>query len=225
MQDNAAQEDGFTRMVAAADAFFTELAANNRKDWFEPRKSHYLSEIRKPGEFFAEIMAEELSRLTGQSLTPKVFRIYRDVRFSKDKSPYNTHLHMIWTEKTGGPLRPAYFFGVEPGALLLGLGVFDLKGEALTRYRGFADRHGADLLAAMDKTGVWFSDWGAPVLKRVPKPYPPDHPQADLLRRKSLVLHVPAPEAWRSHRGGLVSAVRAAFATAEPVAALIRSEL
>ncbi|WP_424972328.1 DUF2461 domain-containing protein [Dinoroseobacter sp. S76] len=219
------EPDGFTQMIDSAERFFAELAQNNTRDWFEPRKDHYVEEIRKPATFLADIMAEELSRQSGQALKPKLFRIYRDVRFSKDKTPYNAHLHMIWTEADGDPLAPAYFFGVAPGKMDLGFGVIRMEGAGLTRYRAFVDAWGDLLCDRMSEAGLSLSDWGPDPLKRVPKPYPADHPHGDLLKRKSLIFHVPPPLDWRSHPGGLVSALRGAFGTVEPLAELLRSRL
>ena len=85
--------DGFEDMIDAAVPFFTELAANNSKAWFEPHKARYAEDIRKPAEFMAELVSEDLARITGKPHASKVFRIYRDVRFSKDKTPLNAHLH------------------------------------------------------------------------------------------------------------------------------------
>jgi uncharacterized protein (TIGR02453 family) len=106
--------DGFAEMVVTAQGFFAELAANNSKDWFEPRKEQHASQIRRPAELLSEILAEDLSRLTGRSHAGKVYRIHRDVRFSKDKSPYNAHLHILWSAGEGAP---GWFLAVEPQAL------------------------------------------------------------------------------------------------------------
>ena len=103
------QTDGFTQMVDAAQPFFVKLAANNTRDWFEQHKTHYMDDIRKPGEFFADLMSEELSRMLGEPIGAKVYRIYRDVRFSKDKTPYNTHLHISFPREGDDPLRPGFF--------------------------------------------------------------------------------------------------------------------
>lgn len=220
-----AEPDGFTQMIDRSERFFAELAENNTRDWFEPRKAIYVDEIRKPATFLAEIMAEELSRQTGRALKPKVFRIYRDVRFSKDKTPYNAHLHMIWTETAGEPLAPVYFFGVAPGKMDLGCGVIRMEGAGLTRYRAFIDRSGDALREGMEETGATLSDWGPDPLKRVPKPYGAEHPHAELLKRKALIFDVPAPAHWRSHSGGLVSALRESFAVVSPLCDLLRTEL
>ncbi|MEM8553603.1 MAG: DUF2461 domain-containing protein [Pseudomonadota bacterium] len=182
--------DSFAALIQQANDFFSELAANNTKEWFEPRKAQYKAEIRAPAELLADLFAEDLSRLTGASYTAKVFRIYRDVRFSKDKSPYNPHLHMSW-KSTG---HPEWFFGSSPSYCVLCTGLPDLKGEKLTAYRVAVDQDGDDLSDIIDAVasshGARFSNWGADPLKRVPKPYDTDHPHADLLKRKSLILEM-----------------------------------
>lgn len=200
--------DGFEAMVHDGQAFFRELAANNRKDWYEPRKEHYRDAIRKPAELFADLAAEDLSRLTGTAQKPKVFRLHRDVRFSKDKSPYNAHLHMLWSG--GLPGDAGFFFAVEPDSIWSGMGVFGLQGPLLTRYRQFIDRHGDAVSEALEilKQGIGaeISSYGPAPLKRVPKPYDPEHPHGDLLKRKGLALGANVPPDWEEI--GLLKAFR-----------------
>lgn len=180
--------DGFNELIPRAQAFFSELKANNNRDWFTERKAFYTDDIRAPGILFSEIMAEEISRLTGMPVTPKVYRIYRDVRFAKDKSPFNAWLHMIWSDAGADETRPWYFFGIDHDAVYLATGVLGLQKEALLRYRKFVDQHGDDLTDVIDATGGEIVDHGPEPLKRVPKPYDPDHRHGDLLRRKGLIV-------------------------------------
>jgi len=184
-------DDAFAEMLHRANAFFTELAANNTREWFETHKARYTDDIRKPAELLADLIAEDLSRHTGLGHVPKVFRIYRDVRFSKDKTPYNTHLHILWSPPGDGA-KLNWFMGVSPSYFLLGMGLVGLKGDALTRFRVMIDHDGAAIQEALDALpDVKLSDWGGEPLKRVPKPYAADHPNGDLLRRKSLVINAP----------------------------------
>ena len=201
-------QDGFDQMIDDALKFFTELEQNNSKDWFNPRKDHYTSAIKKPAELFADLLAEDFSRLAGIAHKPKVFRIYRDVRFSKDKTPLNTHLHIMWN---AGEARfsPAFFFACEPSGLHVGLGVMGLKGDDLMRYRAFVDAHGDAFVQAIKATGMTPSDWGDTPLKRVPAPYDQDHPHAELLKQKKIVLGKPLDPNWRE--GGIYAAVKKAF--------------
>ena len=217
--------DGFTQMIDESNAFLAELRANNNKEWFDPRKDHYNENIKKPAEFFADLMADDLSRITGHPMKPKVFRIYRDIRFSKDKTPFKTHLHMLWSRPDDAPLAPIYFFGTEPGDMTVGFGLRTMRGEGLARFRVFVDKWGGQLEDAIAETGMQFSTWGEPPLKRVPKPYEADHPYADLLKRKNLILHHKMDDDWRRADGGLLSAVRQQFERAEPVRKVLTERL
>ncbi|MEM7521154.1 MAG: DUF2461 domain-containing protein [Pseudomonadota bacterium] len=217
--------DGFTQMIDESNAFFAQLKQNNTKDWFQPRKEHYTENIKKPAEFFADLMADDLSRIAGRPMKPNLFRIYRDVRFSKDKTPLNAHLHILWSPVGDNPFAPFYFFGSEPGEMSLGFGLPSMKGETLTRFRAFVDKWGGALEDAIEASGMGFSDWGGAPLKRVPKPYEQDHPYAELLKRKSIILAHPMGNDWRTADGGLVSAVRRGFERAGPVRELMEKRL
>ncbi|WP_108836177.1 TIGR02453 family protein [Tateyamaria sp. Alg231-49] len=201
MEGGVEMADGFEKIVEEALAFFTQLEANNSKDWFNPRKEHYKEAIAGPAGFFADLMAEDIARLTGKPHSSKVFRIYRDVRFSKDKTPLNTHLHMMWQPADKDPLAPVWFWGLSREYFVLGMGVVGLKGEALARYRAFVDSWGDGLQSALDDArdtlGAELGDWGPEPLKNVPKPYNKDHPHAELLKRKGLTVSSPIPRDWR----------------------------
>ncbi|MBF9049248.1 TIGR02453 family protein [Roseobacter sp. HKCCD9010] len=220
-----AQVDGFTQMIDDSTAFFAELAQNNRKDWFDPRKDHYTQAIKKPAELFSELMAEELTKLLGRSMKGKVFRIYRDVRFSKDKTPYNTHLHILWSGTGDGPFNPGVFFAADTDGLWVGYGLPGLKGDALTRFRAFIDAKGAALAETLAATDMTLSTWGPEPLKRVPAPYAADHPQADLLKRKNLVIGAPVASDWRDHSNGLIGAVLDAVRVTLPLDRLFATHL
>lgn len=198
--------DEFETLIDTANTFFGELARNNNRDWFAPQKSRYAEEIRKPAGILAEQLAHEFSKRTGRGYTSKVFRINRDVRFSRDKTPYNPHLHLMWAQ-AGREVAPGWFFGSSPDYLVLGCGMMSLEKEALDRFRARVDSDGAELAAALaranDRAGATLADYGPAPLKRVPKPFPPDHPQADLLRRKGLAVSAPLPADWRQN--GLVA--------------------
>ena len=212
--------DGFEQMVDASRSFFAELAQNNTKEWFNPRKAEYAENIKKPAEFLGDLIAEDLARVTGQPHKPKLFRIYRDVRFSKDKTPLNTHLHLMWSRVDATALDPAWFFGLAQEYFILGVGIMGMQGETLTRFRAHIDSNGAALQRALEDgaaNGVTLSDWGPPPLKNVPKPYDKDHPQAELLKRKALAVNVDIPGDWR--QSGLVKAINMRITDLHPIAA------
>ncbi len=218
-------EDGFTQMIDEATAFFTDLAKNNRKDWFDPRKDHYTQAIKKPAEFFTSLMEEEIAKLLGRPVKGKLFRIYRDVRFSKDKTPYNTHLHILWSGTGDAPLTPGVFFAAELDGLWAGYGIPGAKGEALTRLRAFIDAQSDALDSAIATSGMTLSTWGPEPLKRVPAPYDQDHPQATLLKRKNLIIGGPLEPDWRIHDSGLIGALRDEVRKIKPLDDLFAAHL
>ncbi len=199
--------DGFTDFLDRTQAFCRELAQNNTKDWFEPRKAKWKADVEAPAKLLGEIMAEEISRMTGAPHTAKLFRIHRDVRFSKDKSPYKTHLALLWASADADDLAPSFYFGIEPDSTTFGCGTPGFDKEALIRYRAMVDAWGAPLSDIIEASGARIIRIGPPPLKRVPKPYDADHPQGGLLKRKSLALGVDLPAGWRDTGDGLVAAL------------------
>ncbi|MEJ6393055.1 DUF2461 domain-containing protein [Gymnodinialimonas sp. 2305UL16-5] len=200
--------DGFAEMIVRANRFFTQLRDNNTKEFYEAHKAMYNSEIKKPAELLADLFAEDLAKATGKAHKSKVFRIHRDVRFSKDKTPYNAHLHLMWSQPSQSTT-PAFFFGASPDYLMLGMGMMHLEKDSLTAFRAMVDKRGDDLQEAMqsaqDTVGASLSDWGPDPLKRVPKPYDPDHPHADLLKRKAFALRADLSSEW--HDTGLLKSL------------------
>ncbi len=97
--------DPFADLIPQARAFLGELSSNNTRDWFTAHKTRYESKLKAPALLFLDQVAHDLGRSTGQSLRPKLFRAHRDVRFSKDKTPYHTHLNMLWTIEADASLR------------------------------------------------------------------------------------------------------------------------
>jgi uncharacterized protein (TIGR02453 family) len=179
-----------------AVGFLRDLKANNDRDWFAAHRDAYDRAIRGPAEAFVAAAAPRLEAIAGRPVTAKIYRVHRDVRFSKDKSPYNAHLHIGFAvaPRRGGDGRSAsgFYFGLETERLLLGAGAFEFPGAALDRYRAAAaaepwGRALAALLVELTSAGFRLSE---PDLKRVPAPYAADHPQGELLRRKGLA-------AWR----------------------------
>ncbi|MEO0859302.1 MAG: DUF2461 domain-containing protein [Pseudomonadota bacterium] len=197
--------DGFTEMLIRAQAFYGALAKNNSKEWFEPRKSQWKKDIEGPAKLLTELLAEDINRMTGDAHKPKVFRINRDVRFSKDKSPYKTNLALLWSPADADSLAPSFYFGIEPDSTFLGCGTPGFDKEGLTRYRAMVDRWGDRLQEVIEETGASLSQFGPEPLKRVPKPYDQDHPHGDLLKRKNLVLGKPLPADWAANGEGLAS--------------------
>lgn len=176
-------------------AFLAGLKANNSRDWFDANRKTYEAAVKAPAKAFSDIMAGELERLTGAAQKPKIFRINRDIRFSKDKSPYNAHIHISWTPVGGGQGAPSFMFGVSTEYCTVGCGTFEFPKPMLERYRKtIAGARGKELGKMIDGLVADGYRLSEPALKRVPAGFPADHPYAALSLHKGLAV-------WRDFDG------------------------
>jgi uncharacterized protein (TIGR02453 family) len=177
-----------TTFIQDAAGFLGQLKKNNNRDWFKAHKSDFDSAIKFPADIFCAEVADGLSSIAGFDISGKVFRQHRDVRFSKDKTPYNTHLHMGFFG-SGGNTTPGFYFALEADKVIVGGGCIGFEKQALVDYRDrVAGAEGAvltKLLTSYEKQGWRLDD---PELKRVPSGYDKDHERGTLLRRKGLAL-------------------------------------
>lgn len=198
--------------------FLDELGANNTREWFAANKARYEQGIKAPAEAFGTAVCAELAAQTGLHHKSKLFRIYRDVRFSKDKTPYNAHLHLSFTPETGQAAPPMWFFGLGAQRLSLGCGVFAFDKPQLAAFRervAGADGTGLrEILAELESRGVRFSE---PDLKRIPPGFDKDHPNGDLLRRKGLSAWIDFEDRLIVAQPGLIDFTMQAFNRLRPV--------
>lgn len=175
-------------------AFLKDLAANNDREWFKANEARYKEHYKFAGEEFAAALAEELGEALGTKLDFRIFRIHRDVRFSKDKTPYNTHLRVVFGPPGCDADHPRWMAGLEEDQLVTGVGLFGFSKPGLVRYRERVDGPDGDRLASIiaELTGQG-ARLSEPDLKRVPPPYDKDHRHADLLRHKGLAI-------WHDHK-------------------------
>lgn len=180
-------ETEFGGFSPAALNFLDELNANNNRDWFAANKSTYENEIKKPAAACALALEDALTNLIGVKHIAKIYRVNRDIRFSKDKTPYNAHVHISFAPEGSPASLPMWFFGLGTEKLSLGCGVFAFEKADLVAFRDrVAGTEGAGIEKMIDTLkadGVRISD---PDLKQVPRGYPKDHARADLLRHKGL---------------------------------------
>ena len=200
-----------------AVAFLTDLKANNNREWFAAHKADYDVYVKEASVAFCRLMVEALDGMTGAEHRSKIFRIYRDVRFAKDKTPYKPYQHILFAAGDHRQTPSAWFFGLEPDRLVLGAGKSSFDGEGLVQYReAVAGERGevlAKILADLQGQGARLND---PSLKRVPSGYDKDHPRADLLRRKGLALWIDLDVGMAS-QGDLVATCLAEFKRLRPL--------
>jgi uncharacterized protein (TIGR02453 family) len=198
---SAAHFDGFS---PDGLAFLLELEENNNKAWFEANKPRYQDGIVAHAPAFVAALGERLQEGISPAITydtrtngaGSMMRIYRDVRFSKDKTPYKTNAAFIFWE---GPRKKMEnpSFGFQFGTFGAGLygGVFGFSKEMLEKYRKAVvdERLGpqlVDAIAQVTATGEYALEGDK--YKRVPSGFDPDHPRAELLLYKGL--HAMAPQ-------------------------------
>ncbi len=212
----------FDCFAPEAIGFLRELKANNTKDWFAANKATYETHLKAPSKLFVEDMELALRDLTGQDHGSKIFRIHRDVRFSKDKTPYNAHLHIAFIPTGQAVQPPMWFFGLSPEKLSLGCGVFQYGKGALDTFRdAMAGPLGGELIEItleMQKQGFRI---GEPDLKRVPSGFDKDHPHQEALRRKGFSVWRDVESTTFAIQPKLTKRTTAAFAELMPVFQLL----
>ena len=115
-------------------AFLAELQAHNDRDWFNAQRDRYEAHVLHPSRAFIAEVSDRLSAKLGRPVEGRLYRMARDLRFSKDKTPYNVHVHIGFIE--AGPA--IWMVGFEPGRFALGYGAFTFQPEPLSRWRAAA---------------------------------------------------------------------------------------
>jgi uncharacterized protein (TIGR02453 family) len=180
--------------------FFRALAKHQSRDWFQTHKEEFEEGWNAPMKTLLVDVREAIDGAFPHCDLdePRVFRIYRDVRFSKDKSPYKTHIAGVVPVKRMGKtteVPAALYFHVGQPQSFGAAGHYMMDPTALGRFRAAVadDKRGRELdkiLASLQKRK--FSVDSHDTYKRVPKGYDPDHPRAEHLKRKGLTVGFPA---------------------------------
>jgi uncharacterized protein (TIGR02453 family) len=190
----------FTGFADTEGKFFKALAKKNQRDWFLAHKSEFEEGWNAPMKLLLGEVRAAVDRVYAHVDLdePKVFRIFRDVRFSKDKSPYKTHIGgyipLKRSAKTKTDMPMALYFHVGAEESFAAAGHYMMEPESLSRFRAalIDPKKGKDLdkiLAALKKKGFEGHAHGA--LKRVPKGFDPEHPRAEMLKWKGLTVGFP----------------------------------
>ncbi len=204
-------------------SFLRSLARNNNREWFEKNKNRYLDARAEFEEFVAQLCKDLPTidpTLAGTDPKKSIFRIYRDVRFSKDKRPYKTNFAAAFSSIGKGLGMPGYYFHIEPGGKsMVAGGLYMPEAEKLAKVRQEIDYNGESLHRVLSdrKFRKWFDGlWDGDQLKTIPRGYPKDHPDAALLKLKSFITeHVFSDEEVKSRR--FYKSVLAAFDAMRPL--------
>ncbi|MEM6723834.1 MAG: DUF2461 domain-containing protein [Bacteroidota bacterium] len=171
--------------------FIVDLMMNNNRPWFNDNKDRYLDAQANMADF-AQVVLDELSkhdRLEQETGKKSLFRIYRDVRFSKDKSPYKSHLSGSFS-RLGADRRGGFYFHIQPGSSFIGGGFWGPSRDDLLQIRKQIAGDAAPLRKVLRSKSFkdHFGMLGGDQLKTAPRDFPKDHPEIDLLRYKQFIV-------------------------------------
>lgn len=215
----------FTGFGRAFFAFLRDLAANNDRTWFEANKQRYRDNVLAPVSAFIEAMAPKLRKISPHFVADprpnggSMFRIHRDTRFSKDKSPYKTNTGVQFRHAAGKDAHaPGFYLHLEPKRIFYGGGLWMPPPAMLNAIRQ----------KIADQPGAWAKARNAPSVKetfgdlangdplaRPPRGFDASHPHADDIRKRSFFVTVDASEA-DAGKTAFLGDVAEAYAGARP---------
>jgi len=182
--------------------FLKQLKRNNNREWFEKHKEEYERNVKAPMLSFIAALQPHFARFAPEfDLNPKrsIFRIYRDVRFSSDKTPYKTHVaaHFVLRGMPKGFIGSGYYIQFEPGEFFVGGGIYLPDGNQLKNIRKAIAARGDEFLSIIENSRFKkrFAPFDWSKLQRVPKGYDETNPMADWLKYKQFFVGVSLPEA------------------------------
>ena len=184
-----------TSITQSTFKFLQDLKQNNDRDWFLANKPRF-EEAKKEFENFIDQLIGAITKFDNSIAHHRakdcIFRIYRDVRFSKDKSPYKTHFgaHISSAAKKSEiHSRAGYYIHIEPGGSMLAGGAYVPQGPWIKAIRQEISYNADELKKILNNTEFknYFGEMEGEKLKRAPKGYEPDHPEIELLKFKSFL--------------------------------------
>lgn len=190
---------GFPGFPPEALKFFRQLKRNNNREWFLAHKETYEQQVKAPMTELILVLGIEVRHLAPEMVVdPKkaIYRIYRDIRFSADKTPYKTQIAALFAPRgTSKHAGAALYFHLSHEELLVAGGVYMPGSRELFAIRNHIAAHPHQLrkIIRHRRFKQLFGSLEGEQLSRVPKGFPPDHPAADLLRYKQFLVSVMRP--------------------------------
>lgn len=176
-------------------AFLHDLRAHNDREWFTPRLDIYKTQVQAPMVELIRALHMEMLRFAPAYVGEPakcLYRIYRDTRFSKDKTPYKTHAAaQFWRNNLDKNDSGGFYFAISPGEVAIGGGIYMPSPAALLAIRNRIAKNPAAFRATFDTKPLQklMGELHGEQTARIPKGFPADHPAADLLRRKRYFLY------------------------------------
>jgi len=208
--------------------FLDQLAANNNRAWFEENKPRYASLVREPALEFIEAMAPALNtfaphfRADSRKMGGSLMRVYRDARFSRDKTPYKTNIGIQFRHELGKDVHaPGFYVHISTAECFLAVGCWHPEPDALGRIRDLIAQKPEKWFAARDNE-KFVAQWmlSGDTLMRPPRGYAADHPAIEDLKRKDFIALAPLAPADVTGPG-LVKLASEQFATTVPFMSLL----
>ena len=176
-------------VLSSSVSFFKKLKKNNNRDWFAENKPKF-KELELEIKAFGEELKDRLNEFDNVDRF-KLFRIYRDIRFSKDKTPFKTHFGLYWN-RLKPHLRGGYYLHISPNNNFIACGFWDPNPKDLYRIRK-EFLHDANEFRKILKSKEIYSNWGnleGTELKTAPRNFDKNHPDIDLIRKKQFVFKI-----------------------------------
>lgn len=174
--------------------FFRGLKRNNRREWFQPRKRQFEEYVRQPMVQLVEALNLELAQFAPEHLSEPqraIFRIYRDTRFSSDKTPYKTHI-AAWFPRRGAGRSSAggFYFSVSSDQIQVAGGIYHPDSETMLLVRAHIAVYHEELRRILARRQIrrLLGELQGDELSRAPKGYPPEHAAIDLIKKKDWIL-------------------------------------
>ena len=187
-------KNAFPGFPADGLKFLRDLEKHNDREWFTPRKEIFESKVRQPMLALVGALHGEMARFAPEYIGEPakcIYRIYRDTRFSKDKTPYKTHVGaLMWRRGTEKNDAASYYCAVSNEGVEIGAGLYTAEPDALLAVRQMivADTKAFRATFEAKKVKKLMGELYGEPMTRVPKGFDPAHPAADLLKRKRLFL-------------------------------------